>query len=264
MKATEIIEYLKAGAYPVSENTCDTVKNGDPQKEVCRVAVTMVPTIDTLKAVRDWGADMLIVHEPLYYDHMDAVSDTPSPVVAAKKAIVEESGLVIFRYHDYMHRRKVDMIDAGELYYLGLTGTTQRDEATGTDIFTCDTPLTAVELARLLEERLGVKHVRIAGERNVKSTRFAPMFGAPSSRADLFACQDIEILIAGELCEWKFAEYARDAAALGMNKSAIVVGHVGGERDGMRYLYEKMKKDFASLEIKYFETEEVYTYTEET
>lgn len=261
MKATDIINYLKDGAYAV-EKTCDTVKHGDPQKEIHRLAIAMVPTVDVLKAAQEWGADMLVVHEPLYYDHMDTVKDTPSPVVAAKKALVEQSDMVIFRYHDFMHRRPVDMIDAGELYYLGLTGETKRDEATGTDIFTCDTPLTAVELAELFEKKLGVKHVRIAGARDIKSTRIAPMFGAPSSKADLFANEDIEILIAGEICEWKFAEYARDAAALGMNKSVIAVGHVGGERDGMRFLYEKMKAELPSLEIKYLETDEVYTYTD--
>ena len=261
MKVTEIIDYLKAGAYPI-ENTCDTVKHGDPHKEIHRLGVTMVPTVDVLREAQEWGADMLVVHEPLYYDHMDVVSNTPSPVVAAKKALVEQSDMVIFRYHDHMHRRPVDMIDAGEFYYLGLTGETKRDEATKTDIFTCDTPLTAVELAKLFEEKLGVKHVRIAGERNVRSTRFAPMFGASSSKADLFANEDIEILITGEICEWKFAEYARDAAALGINKSVVVLGHVGSERDGMRYLYEKMKADLPTLEIKYFETAEVYTYTD--
>ena len=170
--------------------------------------------------------------------------------------------MVIFRYHDHMHRRDVDLIDAGELQALGLSGITTRDKATGTDIFTLDTPITALELARLAEQRLGVKHARIAGERNKKSTRIAPMFGATSNKADLFANGDIEIIITGEICEWKFAEYARDASLLGINKSVVALGHVGSEREGMKYLSEKISRELPSLEVKYFETDEVYTYTD--
>ena len=58
-------------------------------------------------------------------------------------------------------------------------------------------------------------------------------------------------------------EYARDAGALGFNKSIIVMGHIGSERDGMKLLAERLSKKHNSFETKYFECGEVYTYTEE-
>ena len=66
------------------------------------------------------------------------------------------------------------------------------------------------------------------------------------------------MVLTGETCEWQLGEYARDAAALGMNKSLIVMGHIGSERAGMYHLAKTMEKDYPDLEIKYFECDEVY------
>ena len=64
-----------------------------------------------------------------------------------------------------------------------------------------------------------------------------------------------------EACEWQVCEYVRDAAELGINKSVIVMGHVGSERNGMRLLCEKLVDDHSDIQFKYFENEEVYSYT---
>jgi len=38
------------------------------------------------------------------------------------------------------------------------------------------------------------------------------------------------------------------------------MGHMGSERDGMKYLAKVLSDDFSNLDIKYFECEEVYSY----
>ena len=121
MKAIELIEELKSGGFTPHDRTCDTVKAGNPEKELKKVAVSMFATIDTFKKVKEWGADMLIVHEPTYYDHYEEMIS--NPVTEAKKKLIEESGIVVFRYHDFMHHREIDQIPEGEIHYLGLKGT---------------------------------------------------------------------------------------------------------------------------------------------
>ena len=79
---------------------------------------------------------------------------------------------------------------------------------------------------------------------------------------DLLQRDDVEIVLTGEACEWMLGEYARDAHALGFNKTLIVMGHIGSERDGMRLLAEKLKKAYPVFETKYIECGEVYTYTD--
>lgn len=260
MKANEIIEKITEGAFkpPV---TCDTVKAGDPERDVKKLAFSMFPTPDVLREAKAWGADMLIVHEPTYYDHMDVMID--APVTRAKHELIENSGLVIFRYHDCMHARIVDQITEGELHYLGLEGEVERTEYFGSYIFKSKKEFTALEIAKHIESTLGVKHVRIAGSRDHKTKKIALCFGAPGGVFELLCDESVEMVLTGEVCEWKLAEYARDAAALGIPKSLIVIGHVGSERDGMRLLTERVAEQYPTLDVKYFECGEVYSYTDD-
>lgn len=261
MKAIELIEELKNGAYKLKDRTCDTVKAGNPEKEIKKVAISMFATVDIIKQVREWGADMLIVHEPTYYDHYEEMLS--NPVTEAKKKLIEDSGIVLFRYHDYMHHRPVDQIPEGEVHYLGLKGRLESTPYSASYMYHLEEPITALELARLLEKELNIKHVKIAGERNKNSTHIALCFGTPGGVYDLLRDDNVEIVLTGEICEWMLGEYARDSAALGYNKSLIVMGHIGSERDGMRLLAERLSEKHNTFETKYFECGEVYTYTEE-
>ena len=259
MKAKDLIAELQESAR-IPNVTCDTVKAGAEEKELRRLAVSMFATVDVIRAAKAWGADMLIVHEPTYYDHMDVrASDA---VTLEKQRLIEESGITVFRYHDAMHYRDEDLITKGELHYLGLSGTLSPTPYSASYLFESDEAMTALELARRIENRLGVSHVRIAGERNRKSTRFAACFGTPGGVFELLKSEDVQIVLVGEACEWMLGEYARDAAALGKNKSLIVIGHIGSERDGMRLLAENLAEKHTSLSVRYFECGEVYAYTD--
>lgn len=259
MKAIDLIEEINRNGH-AGEDTCDTIKAGDGEKVIKKVGVTMFATVETVRKAMEWGADMLIVHEPTYYDHME--NYIPCEVVDRKKALIDGSGMVIYRYHDHMHNRDRDEITEGELHFLGLNGNFEKTRYFASYTLTLDTPVTATELAERMENDLGIAHVRIAGERNKKSTRLALCFGTPGGVFDLLRDDNIEIVLVGEACEWMLAEYARDAAALGINKTLIVMGHLGSERDGMRLLAEKLSARHGELDIKYFESGEVYTYTD--
>ena len=258
MTAKQLIEELMHGGI-TPENTCDTVKAGDPEKQLRRVAVSMFATVEVIQAAREWGADMLITHEPTFYDHMDRIKD--DPVSLSKRAMIEESGMIIFRYHDHMHFRDVDAITEGECHYLGLEGKIEKTPYSASYILTSDEPLTALELAERMEKELKISHIRIAGARENKATRIALCFGTPRGVFDLLKQVDVQMVLTGEACEWQLGEYARDAAALGINKSLIVMGHIGSERDGMRLLAERMRERYTEFETMYFECEEVYSYT---
>lgn len=254
MKAKELIKELNEGSF-APEITCDTVKAGDDERELKKVGVTMFATVDVIRQAMKWGADMLIVHEPTYYDHMDVIEETP--VTKAKRELIEQSGIVIYRYHDNMHYRINDMITEGQMHYIGIKGSIEATPYSASSIFNCDEPITATELAEIMRGKLGIKHLRIAGEMNKKSTRLAACFGTPGGVMELLQDESVEIVMTGEACEWKLAEYARDAAALGFNKTLVVMGHIPSERDGMRYVADKLKQKY-SFETKYIECGEVY------
>lgn len=260
MKAWEIMENLfQFGAQGDYSNTCDTRKAGDSQRDICKVAVTMTATVSVLRQALDWGAQLMIVHEPTYFNHFDEHTD--DPIECEKRALIEESGLVIYRFHDHSHIALPDMIASGMLEQMNL----QADitlEPYNLVRATLHRPMTAVEFARMLEERLNIRHLRICGARDIPSTHICARFGAPGSVISQMKREDTEIMLCGETIEWMDAEYARDAAALGHNKSLIIMGHVGSERYGMAYVASVLAQRLPELEVRYFDSEEVYTYTD--
>lgn len=261
MKASELMNELFALAKSRDmAKTCDTCKAGDPDAEISRVAVSMFATPDVVRQAKAFGAELLIVHEPTYYNHMDVHSD--DPLECEKRRFIEESGITVWRYHDHPHATAPDIIAAGEMKYLELDG-----EIEYTDIFDLvhvhlREPMTPRQLAKRMEEKLGIAHVRVCGAADAPCTEISGMFGTPGGVFNELKREGTEILLTGEACEWMLGEYARDAAQLGHKKALLIMGHIGSERDGMRYTTELVQKMHPELDTRYIECGEVYTYTD--
>lgn len=256
MKASAILEKLKSlSEFPV-DPTVDSFKEGDSEKEVKKAAVCFIATPAVIKAARDWGADLIITHEPTYHDHFDRFED--NFVEKEKKALLQSTGLPVFRYHDHAHRAPEDLINKGFMETLGLPYTlTEKGKSA-----VLENAVTPLELAKLIEEKTGTKHVRIVGKRVFDAKRLDLQLGACGDVAHLpFKEGKTDVVIAGETCEWKCLEFIRDAAELGHDCAALILGHVGSERDGMKYICGIVKD--MGIDAKYFECGEVYSYTED-
>ena len=261
MKAYKIMEGLFNLANERDySNTCDTLKAGDPNTEVGKVAVSMFATPEVVKQAKEWGAQLLIVHEPTYYNHKDEHSD--EKIECEKRRLIEDSKITVYRFHDHPHYTTPDIIASGQLKAFGLKGTVEYTDVIDLVRIHLDQPITPVELAKLIETRCGIKHLRICGVRDAKCSVVSGMFGTPRKVFEELKSDKCEILLTGEACEWSLGEYARDAAQLGHKKALIIMGHIGSERDGMIYTAELLKKQYPDLDIRYFECGEVYTYTD--
>lgn len=236
----------------------DTVKAGDPDKTVRKVAVTMTATMDVIRRAAEEGADVLIVHEPTFYNNDDRVRED---VVSQKKAaLIAESGLTVVRFHDHAHHMLPDLICEGELNELGLSGDFEATSHFGVSRYTLHQPITARQLAERLEKVLGVRRVRMVGDPNATGNRVLCAFGTPAYTNDDFLSSDF--MLVGEICEWGFGEFARDAGEV-LGKAVLVMSHIGSERAGMKLLAEKLRKVHPELQISYIETDELYHYTDD-
>ena len=261
MKAYEIMEDLFSLSGPLfSDRTCDTIKAGDPNAEVTKVAVSMFATVDIVRQVKNWGAELLIVHEPTYYNHWDDHSD--DYFEAEKRRLIEASGLTIYRFHDHPHCTDPDIITTGEIQYLGLDCTLEKTDVFDLTRLHLNTPMTPRQLAKHIENTLGIAHVRIAGAADVPCTSLSLMVGTPGGLEQELLRPETEIILTGEICEWALGEHVRDAAQLGYRKAILVLGHIGSERDGMKYTAQILKERQPQLDVRYFEGGEVYTYSD--
>ena len=260
MKACEIIEAL----FNLAEErdyskSCDKCVSGNPEVNVKKAAVTMFASPDVIKEAKKWGAELLIVHEPVFHSSKDETDELDN----LKRKLIEDSGITLYRYHDHTHYTVPDIIAEGEFKYLGLDGKMECTNVFDLVRLYPEKPITPRELAILFQERLGIKHVRICGVTDEECTCISGMFGAPGDNALAeMKRPETQIVVVGETREWLLCEYTRDAAQLGLKKSLLVLGHAGSERDGMKHTADILSDMFPDVEFKYFECGEVYTYTD--
>ncbi len=255
MRARELMAELLGWAAERIPDTVDTCKAGDPGREVRKVAVCFIATPEVIRGAAQWGADLLITHEPTYYEHHDSVEGREEdPVISAKKKLVRQSGMVIWRFHDHLHARMPDGIVEGELEKLDWKG-----DYDGRFGFLLEQKLTPRQIKAQLEEKWGARQIRMVGAADAPVSKLSLLIGAPGKEAMMQALAgETELLIGGEVCEWMCGEYARDAAQLGLTKAILICGHVGSERAGMEHVCRLIQRAHPELCCQYFECGEVY------
>src|SRR6266436_9864055 len=93
---------------PWMTQTVDTFKAGDPDTPVTGIAVTMMATLDVLQRAAANGQNLIITHEPTFFNHYDDKPegmDENDVVWKEKRAFIEQHKLIIWRLHDHWHRK---------------------------------------------------------------------------------------------------------------------------------------------------------------
>lgn len=234
----------------LTENTVDTLKSGDPQTPVTGIVTTFIASLDVLQRARDIGANMVITHEPTFYDHLDNNEKLDgNPILEYKRRFLKDNGISVWRFHDNWHRHQPDGIITGVIRQLGW-----EKWQTSMQPVTFTLPETTVrELAKLVKEKLGGKVVRVTGDPDMACTKVALLVGAPGSLPQMYALQldDVEVVIGGEAPEWETCEYTRDAIAAGMKKALIMAGHCNTEEGGMEYLAEWLQPKVPDVKVNF-------------
>jgi putative NIF3 family GTP cyclohydrolase 1 type 2 len=260
LTAAQAIERIrKETGVPWTGQTVDVFKTGDPETPVTGIVTTMFATMDILKQAVARGCNLVITHEPTFYNHLDdtaALADMHNPVYAEKRKYIEDHHLVIWRFHDHIHMMDPDGIIAGVVHRLGWE---KYEVKPGISYFVM--PETSVrDLAVAVKKSLGISMLRVIGNPDFKVTRVAFAPGAPGSEVQMAALarEDVEVLLIGESGEWETIEYARDAAEQGKHKALIILGHVPSEEAGMEECARWLKTFIKEVPVNYIQTPEPF------
>jgi putative NIF3 family GTP cyclohydrolase 1 type 2 len=225
---------------PVIPNTVDVIKEGAPETPVKGIVTTMFATMEVLKKAVSMNCNLIIVHEPLYYNHLDATNDLrKDPVFLEKQKYIRDNKLVIWRFHDYIHSMKPDGIDAGMVLKLGWKNYSVNGNP---DQFRLP-ETTLKELVVSLKKIFPQFTFYIVGKEDMKLTNVRLAAGAPGSayHIQLLEKDNTDVLITGESPQWETYEYARDAVGQGRKKAVIFLGHIASEEAGMSYCADWLK-----------------------
>lgn len=257
MTAREFMEQLIGDAISTRPTTVDTCKHGDPEKEIRKVAICMTATPFVLEQAKSWGADLVITHEPTFHDHFENPRD--DMVTLHKREVVAGYPFTLYRFHDFIHWGvDFDHINEGFLRKLGWKGTFD-----GGTAFVLDEPTTLFELTKQVKDVLGIRHPRMIGNPNLMVTKIYMMLGAGGGgAADNFLRNDSQLMITGEICEWRDGEPIRDAGQFGMPKAMMVLGHSACEAPGMEVFTGDLAQKYPDLEFLYIPSGDLFSYVD--
>jgi putative NIF3 family GTP cyclohydrolase 1 type 2 len=258
--ANQIIEQIKSRAgKDWSAPTVDTIKAGDPGTAVTGIATTFAATYDVLERASGSGKNLIIAHEPTFYNHLDAVTDLQNdPVYQRKLEFIKSHHMVVFRFHDHWHEPQMtpDGILHGMVTAFGWQKFQQPNDRRRFVI----PEMTLSALSQQLASTLKIRALRVVGDPAMSITNVGLLPGAAGAerQISLLQRQEIQVLVAGEAREWETVEYVRDAVSEHRAKALILLGHVPSEEEGMRYCAEWLKTFIIDIPIEFIPAREPF------
>lgn len=276
MKISDVIRNIKAYHYgyipsengPVRINdriSRDQILYGDGDRECIGIVTTCWANIDVIKEAAKRGANLIICHEALFWnhgDHTEWLRIQKNRTFHAKTELLDRYGITVWRDHDYIHSG-IPMKDGtytdGIFYGLAdtLGWTEYIDQGTsaaienehGWDAFSVPdkkNPLSYVipeisagELAAFLIERLNLNGVRLIGNPDRMVSRISVpfhVFGDANYAITLADQGRADCFLSMEIVDYTLTEYVRDASMTDEGPVIIGMGHFNVEEPGMKYM----------------------------
>lgn len=291
MKNEEIIEKILA-YHPNLPNYegCDGYKCGNPKEECKGVAVALVPTVDVIKRAAEAGCNLLVTHEPIFYQTPDFdgwKGDFTNKIYEEKMEIIQTTGMTVWRDHDHMHAHKPDSIFSGvikelewEKYYI------DPESEISVCMYLFEVPdLKIRDIAEHLKKTLGLNGMKYMGDLDHTVKKIA-LVGHLYPNCFLEDHMDeegfyhdyameimkvmeekgVELIIPGEIIEWTVLAYIRDAIDMEKNMACLSMGHFNLEELGMKDFTQKIEKllrahnDHDFPKVVYIPTKDGFSY----
>ncbi|MDR1431573.1 MAG: Nif3-like dinuclear metal center hexameric protein [Propionibacteriaceae bacterium] len=244
-------------------DSVDVFLEGDPDLAVSGVAVTMMATFEVLEAAVANGANLVITHEPVYFNHHNAfaapLAEALDPVFLVKRQFLRDHQLVVWHCHDLLHQLEPDMIHLGILTALGwpIAG------IGGPSIVELP-PTPLEEVLSHLADKLGATSLRYVGDQRQLISRIAVGCGYASLQGYRSALlrDDLDLVLVGEAWEWEFGEYVYDTAFLSAQaqrpRAFAVIGHIPSEQQGMAYFSEQLREIIPEIPVYFTPAADLY------
>jgi putative NIF3 family GTP cyclohydrolase 1 type 2 len=242
--------FQQVGTWMNWEQTTDTFKFGNPEKEIKKVAIAWKINMDSIKKAMEMEADLFISHESICVNtpNSEMVPEIKfaMPSELPKFDLMKEADLLVYRCHDLWDsfpeigirdtwRKKLKLGDKiiGDKYPYYVTETK---------------PRTVEELAKhILEiiQPLREKGVMISGNRNKTVSKVGTGTGVCS---DPFALRDLGADV-GIMTDDYYRHVRQGIHADELDFPTIIVNHAVAEEWGIMNLSKYIQEQFPTLEV---------------
>ncbi len=251
MKIREVGDYLDGiSPFIEKERTCDGWIVGDPDRELTAMAVAWMGTVEVIKEAGEAKANLLVVHEPLFYPDNTpdkAIPSSSKPVNVVRKKLLDEYGIVAYRCHDAWDTYPDIGVVDGWAQALGLGERVGGD--TGAPVY--EIPKVRLgDLAREVNKTMELDGVRVVGDLNRVVSRIGLGIGAWGGLGTMerLLLAGADVMIVGETVDWRTIRSAVDSGL-----AMIETSHAASEKYGIRNLARRLKAVFAPAPVHYIE-----------
>lgn len=268
--AQELVKRVQSalGAEPPADSV-DGFKAGDPNTAVKGIATTAMATMDVLRQAADAGANLVFSYEPTFFGRQDGPPPAPpggrpaffrgldpnDPVYLAKKAFIEENGMVVYRLRDSWQSQKGPEMTAGLADTLGWS----KYRVPAADALYEIPAASAEQVVALLREKLNMRGgLRAVGDRTAQVRRvlLLPGFTTPATMWARYT--EADMLVTGEVREWENTFYAADMFTAGERRGLVTLGRVVSEDPGMRVCAEWLKTVAGGIPTRWISAGDLY------
>lgn len=277
MKIYEVIEKIKKYSRGIGEDgkkiddekTRDQILYGTTDKECTGIVTTCFASVDVIKKAHELGANLIIPHEALFWnhgDHQDWLQEEKNSVYLRKKELLDTYGITVWRNHDYIHSGLPDgkggwydgifkgfLHETGlEKYYLPKIGATVQYHGVPIDLLFPE-GITVRELAEKIIAGANLNGIRTIGDPDTIVHRVAIpthcLGFADKETISIINRTNVDCLITMELIDYTVNEYMRDGMMLGDSKAILAVGHFNVEEPGMKYMLKWLPEALGTDEV---------------
>lgn len=276
MKIYEVIERIKKyhrGFGQIDETaTRDRILYGNADRECTGIVTTCWANADVIRKAHDAGANLIICHEALFWNHgdnMEWLENAQNRTFLRKSKLLDEAGIVVWRDHDYIHSgipvdgMYVDGILYGLAKKLGWeTNIVDRAAEFGTMMFHFP-GISVKKAAETFVSSLGLNGIRIIGDPNMVVKKIwicGHILGKDNGLISKMDEEDIDLAIALEMVDFTAAEYMYDSMLLGLNKAVMTAGHFNTEEPGMEYMLSYLPEIVEGIPCLFIPSGDMYLY----
>ncbi len=244
----ELLNSLETG-WVNWEMSVDTFKAGSPDTHATGIAVGWKANIGALKEATAKGCNVFVCHEPLYYDHRDEDKDICEKydLIRAKRDWIDEHGIAVMRCHDVWDQMPgIGIPDSwASLLELG----EPLPESDGLFKAFDVSGRTAIDVAKQVAGgvcKLGQECVQLVGDPDAPVTRLALGTGAITPLQVFIDKLKADICI---MTDDGYNFCCDGGLAQDLGVPLIVVNHCVAEDHGMALLSEKLREEFADVDV---------------
>jgi putative NIF3 family GTP cyclohydrolase 1 type 2 len=279
LTANAVIEKLRGrvGASWMG-GTSEFFQSGDGEATVTGIATMWTPSLAALQKAAAMKHNFIIAMEPPYWRETGTVKTEvsmghptdkaldASPAYQAKKKLIEDHGLVIWRFNE----NYAALAGNPRLNALARTlGYKQHEDAaataklanTGAGVYRIP-EVSLMDLAESASQHANAKALRVLGDPGARIQSVALLPGYMED-ADIMAMvhdRNVDAVVCGEACEWEAFVYAEDWITAGWGKGLIMLGRAASEDPGEQELASWMKSFVTEVPVTGIAVGEPFNY----